>query len=109
MIPERFIGWLGGAGRGVDRADRQSRRRIRARAPAAQSKEHVAMLNRTMGPLILAIIAAVFGFSDIATGAKTIAQVLFFVSLVAFVASLIAELAMAGMYFAAAFGRRSES
>jgi uncharacterized membrane protein YtjA (UPF0391 family) len=39
--------------------------------------------------LIVAIIAAVFGFGGIAAGATTIAQVLFFVFLVVFLFSLI--------------------
>jgi uncharacterized membrane protein YtjA (UPF0391 family) len=39
--------------------------------------------------LIVAIIAAVFGFGGIAAGATTIAQVLFFVFLVVFLLSLI--------------------
>ena len=41
---------------------------------------------------IVAIIAAIFGFGGIAAGASTIAQVLFFVFLVVFLASLIAGL-----------------
>jgi len=43
--------------------------------------------------LVLALVAAVFGFGGIAAGATTIAQVLFFVFLVVFLASLIAGLA----------------
>ena len=39
--------------------------------------------------LVLAIGAAVLGFGNIAAGASTIAQVLFFVFLVVFIASLI--------------------
>ena len=39
--------------------------------------------------LIVAIIAAIFGFGGIAAGATTIAQVLFFVFLVVFLLSLI--------------------
>ena len=42
--------------------------------------------------LVLAIGAAVFGFGNIAAGASTIAQVLFFVFLVVFLASLIGGL-----------------
>ena len=38
--------------------------------------------------LIVAIVAAVFGFGGIAAGATTIAQVLFFVFLVVFLISL---------------------
>jgi uncharacterized membrane protein YtjA (UPF0391 family) len=39
--------------------------------------------------LVLAIGAAIFGFGHVAAGAATIAQVLFFVFLVVFIASLI--------------------
>jgi uncharacterized membrane protein YtjA (UPF0391 family) len=42
---------------------------------------------------IVAIIAAIFGFGGVAAGATTIAQVLFFVFLVVFLASLITGLA----------------
>lgn len=38
---------------------------------------------------IVAIIAAVFGFGDIAAGATSIAKILFFVFLILFVLSLI--------------------
>jgi uncharacterized membrane protein YtjA (UPF0391 family) len=41
---------------------------------------------------VIAIIAAVFGFGGIAVGAAEIAKVLFFVFLVLFVCSLIADL-----------------
>jgi uncharacterized membrane protein YtjA (UPF0391 family) len=43
--------------------------------------------------LIVAVVAGVFGFGGIAAGATTIAQVLFFVFLVVFLASLITGLA----------------
>ena len=43
--------------------------------------------------LIVAIVAAVFGFGGIAAGASTIAKVLFFVFLVVFLAALISGLA----------------
>ena len=45
---------------------------------------------------IVAIIAAVFGFGNIAAGAATIAQVLFVVFLVLFIVSLIAGLVTRG-------------
>ncbi len=41
---------------------------------------------------VIAIVAAVFGFGGIASGAGTIAQVLFFVFLVLFLLSLVAGL-----------------
>jgi uncharacterized membrane protein YtjA (UPF0391 family) len=51
------------------------------------------MLYWAVVSLVLAIIAAVFGFGSIVAAATTIAQVLFFVFLVVFLASLIAGLA----------------
>lgn len=56
------------------------------------------MLTWTLTFLIIAIIAAVFGFGGIASGATAIAQVCFFIFIVAFLASLIWRLA---------FGKRS--
>ena len=47
------------------------------------------MLTWTATFLIIAIIAALFGFGGIASGASAIAQVCFFIFIVAFVASLI--------------------
>lgn len=52
------------------------------------------MLAWSMTFLIIAIIAAIFGFGGIASGAVAIAQVCFFFFLVAFVASLIWHLLM---------------
>lgn len=56
--------------------------------------EHVSsrgdeMLSWALTFLVLAIIAAVFGFGGIAAGATQIAQILFFLFLVMFVVSLI--------------------
>jgi len=47
------------------------------------------MLSWAIMFLIVALIAAVFGFGGIAEGASTIAQILFFVFLVLFVVSLL--------------------
>jgi len=47
------------------------------------------MLRWALGFFIIAIIAAVFGFGGIATGASDIARVLFFVFLVVFFISLV--------------------
>jgi len=47
------------------------------------------MLSWALTFFIIAIIAAVFGFGGIASGATAIAQVCFFFFVVAFVASLI--------------------
>ena len=50
------------------------------------------MLRWSLGFFVVAIIAAVFGFGGIATGAADIARVLFFIFLVVFVVSLLAGL-----------------
>lgn len=50
------------------------------------------MLSWALVFFIIAIIAAVFGFGNIAAGAAGIAQVLFFIFLVAFVIALVAGL-----------------
>jgi len=54
------------------------------------------MLRWAAGFFIIAIIAAVFGFGGIATGAADIARVLFFVFLVVFVVSLVMGLVNGG-------------
>jgi len=41
---------------------------------------------------VIAIVAAVFGFGDVAAGASSIAQVLFFIFLILFVLSLLTGL-----------------
>lgn len=50
------------------------------------------MLSWALAFFIVAIIAAVFGFGNIAAGAAGLAQVLFFIFLVAFVIALVAGL-----------------
>jgi uncharacterized membrane protein YtjA (UPF0391 family) len=50
------------------------------------------MLRFAIAFFIIAIIAAIFGFSDIAAGATDIAKILFFVFLVLFIISLILNL-----------------
>lgn len=47
------------------------------------------MLGYAIAFFIIAIIAAVFGFGNIAEGATSIAQILFFVFVVLFIISLI--------------------
>jgi uncharacterized membrane protein YtjA (UPF0391 family) len=54
-----------------------------------RSIREVAMLSWSLTFFFIAIIAAVFGFGGIASSAAGIAQVLFFIFLVAFVLSLI--------------------
>ena len=51
------------------------------------------MLYWALAFLLVAIVAAVFGFGNIAAGAATIAKVLFFVFLVVFLVSVIAGVA----------------
>ncbi|MFG0291812.1 MAG: DUF1328 domain-containing protein [Phycisphaerales bacterium JB065] len=50
------------------------------------------MLRWAIAFFIIAIIAAVFGFGDIAEGATDIAKILFFVFLVLFIISLLFNL-----------------
>jgi len=50
------------------------------------------MLGWALTFFIIAIIAAVFGFGNIAAGATAIAQVLFFVFLVLFIGTLLLNL-----------------
>ncbi len=54
------------------------------------------MLYWALAFLLIAIVAAVFGFGGIAAGAATIAQVLFWVFLVVFLVSLIMGLVQRG-------------
>ncbi|MFG0291905.1 MAG: DUF1328 domain-containing protein [Phycisphaerales bacterium JB065] len=54
------------------------------------------MLGWAASFFIIAIIAAIFGFGNIAGGAMGIAQVLFFIFLVLFVISLIMGIARRG-------------
>jgi len=51
------------------------------------------MLGWALVFLLVAIVAAVFGFGGIAAGATAIARILFFVFLICFLASLIVHLA----------------
>ena len=48
------------------------------------------MLRWTVIFLVIAIVAAIFGFGGVASGAASIAKILFFIFLVLFVLSLIA-------------------
>lgn len=47
------------------------------------------MLNYALGFLLLAIIAAVFGFGGIAIASAAIAKILFYIFLILFVVSLV--------------------
>jgi uncharacterized membrane protein YtjA (UPF0391 family) len=50
------------------------------------------MLSWSLSFFIIAVIAAVFGFGEIAADATSIAKVLFFVFLILFVISLLSDL-----------------
>jgi len=65
---------------------------VGGRRSYTQQLRSKAMLYWAVVFLVVAIIAGVFGFGNIAAGATTIAQVLFFVFLVVFLASLISGL-----------------
>lgn len=54
------------------------------------------MLSWAAAFFLIAIIAAIFGFGGIATGAAATAQVLFFIFLVLFVVSLVVGLVRGG-------------
>ena len=54
------------------------------------------MLGWALGFFLIAIIAAIFGFGGIAAGAESIAQILFFVFVVLFLASLVMGLVRRG-------------
>jgi uncharacterized membrane protein YtjA (UPF0391 family) len=61
-------------------------------ALTTHSFEGVAMLSWALAFFIVAIIAAVFGFTGIASGAAEIAKILFVVFVVLFLVSLVAGL-----------------
>jgi uncharacterized membrane protein YtjA (UPF0391 family) len=64
---------------------------LSARSPPTHSKELI-MLSWALAFFIVAIIAAVFGFTGIAAGAAEIAKILFVVFVVLFLVSLVAGL-----------------
>jgi uncharacterized membrane protein YtjA (UPF0391 family) len=57
--------------------------------PHKTNKRKVAMLHYAVIFFIIAIIAAVFGFTGIAAGAAEIAKILFYIFLVVFVVTLL--------------------
>jgi uncharacterized membrane protein YtjA (UPF0391 family) len=59
-------------------------------------KKEIDMLRWAAGFFVIAIIAAIFGFSGIAAGSADIARVLFFVFLVVFFVSLVMGLLSGG-------------
>ena len=62
-------------------------------AKAIKRRERYAMLNWALTFLVIAIIAAVFGFGGVAATASSIAQILFVVFLVLFLVSLVVGIA----------------
>jgi uncharacterized membrane protein YtjA (UPF0391 family) len=72
-----------------------SRKRAARAASRLRSKEPI-MLHYAVVFLVIALIAALFGFGGIAAGAVEIAKVLFFIFLVLFVVSLIVGLVRRG-------------
>jgi uncharacterized membrane protein YtjA (UPF0391 family) len=62
---------------------------IKRREPDFITIKRSAMLRWTVTFLIIAIVAAIFGFTGIASGAAQIAKILFFIFLVLFLLSLI--------------------
>lgn len=76
----------------VERVAGASRARRGQRRGAAPEKGVWIMLGWTIAFLVVAIIAALFGFTGIAAGAASIAKVLFFIFIVLFLLSLIMSL-----------------
>jgi uncharacterized membrane protein YtjA (UPF0391 family) len=71
------------------RAGRHRRRPWSGRFGATHQARRVAMLHYAVVFFIIAIIAAVFGFTGIAAGAAEIAKILFYIFLVVFVVTLL--------------------
>jgi uncharacterized membrane protein YtjA (UPF0391 family) len=69
-----------------------ARRFPKARAPQAGAAREKTMLGWALTFLVIALIAAVFGFGGIAVASAGIAKLLFFVFLVLFAVSVIASL-----------------
>lgn len=62
--------------------------RVHARLPDRRKQGHF-MIYYTVVFLVIALVAALFGFTGIAAGAVEIARILFFIFLVLFVISLV--------------------
>ena len=71
-------------------------RRTDTRAGVTIESEEAPMLHYALVFFVVAIIAAVFGFTGIAMGAAEIAKILFFIFLVLFVVSLVGGLLRRG-------------
>jgi uncharacterized membrane protein YtjA (UPF0391 family) len=72
--------------------DRSKKARFRARGILKRKRKEVVMLRWALGFFIVALIAAVLGFTGIAVAAAGIAKVLFFIFLVLFLISLVGHL-----------------
>jgi uncharacterized membrane protein YtjA (UPF0391 family) len=70
----------------------EARRRIQGQRQIEQDRQEVAMLRWALGFFIVALIAAVLGFSGIAVAAAGIAKILFYIFLVLFLVSLVSHL-----------------
>jgi uncharacterized membrane protein YtjA (UPF0391 family) len=62
-----------------------------ARCFFTQSRKEIDMLSWAIGFLVIAIVAALFGFGGVASASAGIAQILFFVFIALFVIALIAN------------------
>jgi uncharacterized membrane protein YtjA (UPF0391 family) len=70
----------------------QQKARFRAREILNKKHKEVVMLRWALGFFIVALIAAVLGFSGIAVASAGIAKILFFIFLVLFLVSLVSHL-----------------
>src|ERR1700722_2639371 len=69
-----------------------AKRSVRGPKILSRKSQEVVMLGWALGFFIVALIAAVFGFSGIALAAAGIAKILFFIFLVLFLVSLVGHL-----------------
>jgi len=74
------------------RTEDRARRRIQANNKLNRKRQEVEMLRWALGFFIVALIAAVLGFSGIAVAAAGIAKILFYIFLVLFLLSLVSHL-----------------
>jgi uncharacterized membrane protein YtjA (UPF0391 family) len=73
-------------------AKKEPKARFRAWDILNRNRKEVVMLRWALGFFIVALVAAVLGFSGIAVAAAGIAKILFFIFLVLFLVSLIGHL-----------------
>jgi len=77
---------------GVSEIWAQTKTRFLALVNSDQKKKEVVMLRWALGFFIVALLAAVLGFSGIALAAAGIAKIIFFIFLVLFLVSLVSHL-----------------